>query len=101
MSPFAISPVAMLEEIDEQLIELLLAKEIDSDGITRLVVERELCVENIKKTKIVPEEKRWRLAIKRTEYIYSLLSQRRDDASLRMHEYAKGRREVQIYKKFE
>ena len=101
MSPLAISPVTKLAEIDEQLIKLLSIEDMDSDEITRLVIEREVCVQDIKKTKIIPEEKLWRLAIKRTEYIYYLLGQHRDAASMQMHTYAKGRRNVQLYKKFE
>ena len=101
MSPLAVSPIEEIERIDAALIRILSEKEINNEQMNALIEEREVCLQNMKNTNVVPNEKRWSLAIKRTQYIHALIQNHYQMAAKTTKSLQKGRKLAQTYKKFE
>ncbi|MEZ8143463.1 hypothetical protein A1OQ_07920 [Enterovibrio norvegicus FF-162] len=90
-----------LETIDGCLLAALTEGNVDPDEMARLLNERKQCLAEITILPDPPEKEAWSVAISRTEHIYSLIKRHRDSAAADASRYLKGRKSVQIYKKFE
>ncbi|WP_028024770.1 hypothetical protein [Enterovibrio calviensis] len=95
------SPVVRLEAIDDQLLSVLSQGQVDQDEMAQLLSDRKQCLAEITMLPEAPEKEAWSVAIARTEHIYSLIKRHRDSAAANASSFLKGRKSVQLYKKFE
>lgn len=97
------SPLSHLEMIDTQLNDLLLNETVslDVDEMARLLNERKTCLDEIKAKSDELEKEVWIIAIDRSQHIFNLIKKHRDAAALKTSRFIKGRKSVEIYKKFE
>lgn len=93
--------LAQLEQIDSQLLALLQKDDVDSAQMARLLDERKTCLAQITAFPAAPEKEAWSSAVLRTEQLLKLIKTHRDGAAAQASNYKKGRKSVQIYKKFE
>ena len=97
------SLLSHLENLDIELMALLSDQmsSVNVDEMERLIHERQQCLSEIK---MMPEElnkELWHLALNRSQDIYSQIKKHRDDAAVEAGRFLKGRRSINIYKKFE
>ncbi|WP_407331079.1 hypothetical protein [Enterovibrio sp. 27052020O] len=90
-----------LEVIDSRLLTLLSEEKVEADEMARILKERKQCLAEITALPDAPEKEAWSAAISRTEHIFSLIKRHRDSAAADASRYLKGRKSVQLYKKFE
>ncbi|MBV7298541.1 hypothetical protein [Enterovibrio paralichthyis] len=95
------SLLAQLDQIDSDLMTLLSQEVVNSDEMAHLLNERKDCLVQITTLPVAPEKNAWTSAVARTEQILNLIKARRDGAAAHASRYIKGRKSVQIYKKFE
>lgn len=92
-----------LETIDNQLNDLLSNETIsvDVEEMARLLSERKACLIEITKNLDALDKDVWVIALERSQRIYNLIKKHRDGAAIKATRFLKGRKSIQIYKKFE
>lgn len=93
--------LSQLEKIDNQLIALLSDEEVDVEKMECLLNERKQCLLDISMRENELEKGCWLIAINRSKQIFSQISKHRDSAATKASQLLKGRKSIQIYKKFE
>ncbi|KXF81299.1 hypothetical protein [Enterovibrio coralii] len=93
--------LAELQHIDEQLLTVLGHEVVDLDEMARLLNERKECLAEITNLPEKPEQVAWSAAMQRTKYLMSLIKNHRDSTAAQASHLIKGRKSVQLYKKFE
>ncbi len=97
------SILSHLEQLDMKLM-VLLSDEMNSlnvDEMERLIYERRQCLIEIKMSSEVLNKELWNIALNRSQDIYSQIKKHRDNAAIEAGRFLKGRRSINIYKKFE
>lgn len=93
--------LSQLEKIDRQLQNILFQDAVNVEEIDRLLTERKQCLVDISMHVDKLEKESWLIAINRTKQIYSQIKKHRDSAAAEAERLLKGRKSIQIYKKFE
>ncbi|WP_283131264.1 hypothetical protein [Enterovibrio norvegicus] len=97
MSPLLLK----LERIDRHLLAVLTADAVDAGEMAQLLNERKHCLNDIAMLPEPPEKEAWSTAVSRTQQIMTLIKEHRDSAAAQASRFIKGRKSVQLYKKFE
>ncbi|MDD1783276.1 hypothetical protein LRP49_19075 [Enterovibrio sp. ZSDZ35] len=95
------SNLAELQRIDEQLLAVLGHEEVNLDDMARLLNERKECLAEITNLPEKPEQEAWGIAMQRTRHLVNVIKNHRDRTAAQASHLIKGRKSVQIYKKFE
>ncbi|STO56799.1 hypothetical protein [Grimontia hollisae] len=93
--------LSQLSDIDEQLLAVLYSESVDSDEMARLLDKRKQCLAEITVSSEKPGHAVWTEATARTKRLFSLIKTQRDSAAAQVNQFKKGRKSVQLYKKFE
>ncbi|PKF51728.1 hypothetical protein [Enterovibrio nigricans] len=95
------SNLAALQHIDEQLLTVLNHDDVNLDDMARLLNARKECLAEITNLPEKPEQEAWSVAMQRTTQLVNLIKNHRDRTAAQASQLIKGRKSVQIYKKFE
>lgn len=94
--------LSALENIDNQLITLLSDDTgLNVNEMARLLNERKQCLADISIHKDALETQYWSMAIERSQHIFNQIKKHRDCAAVEVGRLLKGRKSIEIYKKFE
>lgn len=93
--------LSQLSDIDEQILAVLHSNPVDADEMAQLLDKRKQCLAEIIAQPEKPEHAVWVEAITRTKQLFSLIKVQRDSAAAQVSQFKKGRKSVQLYKKFE
>ncbi|WP_434356331.1 hypothetical protein NF212_13150 [Parasalinivibrio latis] len=89
-----------LSQLDQKLLQIIDSENIDDNQLSELLSEREELIQKIQCSPTTDFDM-WQDATERTKFLLSRFTTIRDEAGKEAGKLVRGRRSVEIYKKFQ